>query len=1192
MQTTVVLPPTSGVHVPSGRPVQVVMSPLPYGELMLWVRRSLLDKTPDRFVLVGTQGAGDGAAEVYRSEQGQADAKPGAVAPCSLRFTSATNAVGGTSEEALRSDAVRYRLEHWPGGVADGAVPVFENRTWEQVFASRGTPATALAVFVGAVCHLSDAVRMPSGALGALGLRREVALEKPRGALGDDDEPLFEQDRDPAAATAVRNRTWAAGGTPRAVEGAPPALDAPGRWLYLVGRETRTGRAPGDPAFRARPVGVWKAEPPGTYTFHVHDDAADEPLRAVGPASPCLLLDAGRVDDLSATVFAHVSPFPLPRASVDALARQLAEGGDAPATPLGFVASGVPMAGMTVYERESPHAEWNQSGVHWEWFLPDPLRVTVRLVERVEAAVAAVGAWAQAASDVETNAALVRATCYEAAHGRDHLRGLLAEGGPDLREDWSGGPGDAPAPRSAAALERYRYGAQQQRAYLRHRARVFGHRLEAWVHGPLIGSLSADLVAVGDTMGPDPVYQALASRLFDGLVAMTEGGAGGKATVSLLDRAGVLQALDRAASASDLSAAVGPLQQDPEATLADRLVDPTLKKWFSVAKKTGKQAAKLLQALTPGVIASTDVSESVQGAGPLVVALFGEELFAADAGAGSPVFAETRTTAAGRVLHEVSWHAGDQSYRVGGLFEVRKKDVAGLQRRAVGGTYTFEFWEIAYTREVAVVRGGERLVQGGDALMGAMSAINGLFLGIELADRARARTLGASDAVRALQLAKEIAEVYKATGRAVGGSAQVLIKLGPALEAVAAAGAFYEGLRGRRRYGQSSVPDPDEAQMAAAVMSGAGSLLLWGAGTYAGGALALVSSPLWGTVAVVALGLTAAGAVWAWRSGVAETARAREDDPLSVWLRDRRPDEGSLWGAAAAGRERAFALVRPGWSGGGSGPVLKGTMGTQTRTFLKTAYTFPLTAAVTDAGGALRLALHVVPEYVTETGTLLIAASVQALNARGQRVGRASPVRCAVHYAADGDGFRYLVRSEDDPLPDTADPDVLKYGWAPSVPVRRPGSEPLAPLRPGLVVYLGGWPELPPALASLAAGGSAHAAAQATRSARDLLRGTGVPLPGDAGPADAARVVEAELAAYRRQSGGAVVWPGTALAVPGLQAALAAGRFAVTGFAAFDPMAPFQPAPTVPEARPGPDGSLAAQEVGGPDGFRYPEDAR
>ena len=79
------------------------------------------------------------------------------------------------------------------------------------------------------------------------------------------------------------------------------------------------------------------------------------------------------------------------------------------------------------------------------------------------------------------------------------------------------------------------------------------------------------------------------------------------------------------------------------------------------------------------------------------------------------------------------------------------------------------------------------------------------------------------------------------------------------------------------------------------------------------------------------------------------------------------------------------------------------------------------------------------------------------------------------------------------------------------------------------------------------------------------------------------------LAAHRRQSGGADVRAAARLAVPGLAGALAAGRFAV---AAFDPMAPFQPAPTVPEARPGPDGTLAAQEVGGPDGFRYPEDAR
>ena len=1191
MHTTVLLSRTASAPVPSGEPVEAVLSPIPHGEVMLWVRKGLFDQAPDRFVLTGTRASGAGeATEVYRSELDRTHATQGTVAPCSLRYTSATNEIGGTSEDDLRDPSVRYTLEHWPGGVADGRLTVFEGRTWEQTFGSQGTAATALAVFVGAVCYLSDAVRMPETALGTLGLRREVALEKPRGALGDDDEVLFAQDRDLFAPTAVRNRAWAAGGPPRAVDGhavgePPPedaALRAGDRWLYLVGREATSDPTPESPAYQARPAGIWKAEAPGTYTFHVHDDAEDapSPLRAVGTASPCLLLNAELVDDRAQTVFAHVSPFPLPQASVDGLVRQLAEGGDAPATPLGFVPASVPVAGMTVYERESPHAEWNASGGHWEWFLPDSLRVTARLVQKVEAAVSRVGAWTRAASDVETNAALVRATCYEPAHGRDHLRGILADGGPDLREVWDGGPGDVPAPRSSAALERYRYGSARQRAYLRHRARVFGHRLEAWVRSPLVGALSADLVAVADALGEDPVYQALTSRLFDGLVAMTEGGAGGAATVSLLDEAGVLAALDRVQAAADLAGVVAPLQAAPEATLADRLADPTLKKWFYIARKNGKEAAKLLQALTPGVIASTDVAESVQGAGPLVVALFGEELFAADAGTGSPVFAETRTTAAGRVLHEVTWHAGDQRYRVGGLFEVRRRNVAGLQRRAVGGTYTFEFWEIAYTRDVAVVRGGEQMVRAGSVLSGSLSAINGLFLGTAIFDSARSKTLGASDAVRALQLAKEIAEVYKSMGRPVGGAARTLIKLGPVLEATSAGLTFYEGVRGRRRYGQSSVPDRDEAKMAAAVMSGAGSLLLGAAGTFAGGALALVTSPIWGTAAVVGLGLTAAGAVWAWRGDVAQTAREREDDPLSTWLRDRRPAEGSLWGAAGGGdRAQAFALVEPGWSGGGPA-VLADEMETQTRTFLETAYTFPLTADVTPApDGSLRLALHVVPEYVTETGTLMVVASATYRNARG--LPASVPIRCALHYTTDGDGFRYAVRAESASLLAGADPDALKSEWAPSVLVKRPGSGPLSAPRPGLVVYLGDWPVLPADLRTTVHEGLRAGAREATGRFATVDAAIG-----------AAGDLSRRVAAYRRQSGGADVWPAARLAAPGLADALAAKRFVVTGFAVFDPTAPFQPAPTIPETRPLPEEIVAAQELGGPDGFRYPEDAR
>ena len=81
-------------------------------------------------------------------------------------------------------------------------------------------------------------------------------------------------------------------------------------------------------------------------------------------------------------------------------------------------------------------------------------------------------------------------------------------------------------------------------------------------------------------------------------------------------------------------------------------------------------------------------------------------------------------------------------------------------------------------------------------------------------------------------------------------------------------------------------------------------------------------------------------------------------------------------------------------------------------------------------------------------------------------------------------------------------------------------------------------------------------------------RGTGVPLPGDLLPAEAAAAVEAELAGYRRQSGGADVWPAARLAAPGLADALATKRFVVTGSAVFNPSRPFHPAPTAADYDP------------------------
>ncbi len=154
--------------------------------------------------------------------------------------------------------------------------------------------------------------------------------------------------------------------------------------------------------------------------------------------------------------------------------------------------------------------------------------------------------------------------------------------------------------------------------------------------------------------------------------------------------------------------------------------------------------------------------------------------------------------------------------------------------------------------------------------------------------------------------------------------------------------------------------------------------------------------------------------------------------------------------------------------------------------------------------------------------------------------------------------------------------------WAPSTPTGP--TDRGRDIAHELPVYLGdGWPVLPAALAT---------------TARDGLRAGARQVAGRFPSADeavgAVDELSGGLAVYRASVGvdGVEVWPGTRLELDGLAAALRGGRFSVTGFAAFDPAVPFDPAPVVPDALPRDEDFTAVQFVHGrPEGYTHPDDA-
>ena len=259
-------------------------------------------------------------------------------------------------------------------------------------------------------------------------------------------------------------------------------------------------------------------------------------------------------------------------------------------------------------------------------------------------------------------------------------------------------------------------------------------------------------------------------------------------------------------------------------------------------------------------------------------------------------------------------------------------------------------------------------------------------------------------------------------------------------------------------------------------------------------------------------------------------------------------------------------MTEAGWGPSGGGATLLGRGGEPglTARFVERAFAFPVPVRVRveeTAGGAVRLALVVVPRYLPAAGAVAVRAAVEYFDP-SRRQTESADVAFVVRYERPERGpLRYAVRAG--------------AGWATAVPVATLGG--LGSGLDGLAVHVGpGWGALPDG-----PGGLAGAAGRLVAAGRTPTR-SAVYAEDRAG-----RAAQAALRSSGHVPDAARLDPA---ATPGLGAALGAGRFTVTGFAVFDPARPLDPA--IPEMRPSPNAVVATEEVHGRRGYRHPKDYR
>ena len=1153
---------------------------------------------PDVFILRSTGAAARGEAAYWR-ERPAAEARHHGGGVWFLGFGVEQNEADGDFDP---SAAAACTLVHRPGGVALGERAVFDGWPASDLFGFDGTVGSAMAYVAALEFELGERLLFPSGTLAPATPDSRTPPPKyvvsAPTRLADPEDPLQRSVEAPGVAFRPRvdpaGRTWPAGTTPPeggAEEGEPPRaapddgaapdpLTGLETWVSVFRVREREVHDVGEATQEADVVGAWRADADGTYVYAAYapDAAEGDGPRVAERAAPFVLFSTELTRSTTETLFAHVSYGPLPHARAVHLAQRVADNAfDGPLIPLGFRpgAAGPQEGDLDWLTKTSEHAAFDGARGLWRWSLPDPARVTARLAEDVDQALARYEAWQGAVGEAGFNARLVAATCFRPEHRRGYLDTLLRphdpnEVGPQVRYyghsfvrsegsdtayltnmavAWAGFRpaatgterlGDAGARAVGASdsqLEHFAYGLRRQDAYLRHRARVAANRLEAWFDGPLYEEFERDLAVLprAGTVGRK-AFVGLCERVLEGQASMCAAGAGGRF-------------LSRGFVESELPERLQRLETEALGKLADPLLaadagpwtafldaDPFTTSW-TLAKEGGAASAAYLETLAVVAITARSVVEG--GEVPRgVFAVLATALIP-----GRKIEVER--------LPDGSFTAGD--YRIEKTDGVRTT----LRHRPLfTGEWRIAAEESSWT-ETKIHLGSETRALRVAAVVGAFDAA---MTSIDAVRKAGAGEFGLAEAVGVGDAVSTAVQTYEAgrnlrSAYELGRLGKVLSRAAPWIEAASAGVAAYQAFHYTSARGVLDETYRNDWALAAAVTGGAGTVLIAKAGL-AGGAAAFTAP-----AAIVGFVFVGAGLALGWWTERADEKAALADDPLKTWL-----TTGSVWGKGypkPGELADLFTLVQPGWTPGEGAAVDGRALEGQSATFVKTAYKFPVGVEPRLEGGRpVALTFHVAPDYLPASGTLALSASVSS-----EALVEPVLIKCAVHYVRlDDNTLRYRVSAPGEPAALGGDlaARALDEWWAPAaeavVPVPVEGGATGAIRRErrlALAVHTG------PALRELDRALTAPVAAAVGQQASGRVP------PGVVGLVAGARTLGAEQAAALA---GGVVWPGTAADPDGdLGAALRAGRFTVAGACVFDPARPLDRTPAMPEP-PAPDG--------------------
>ena len=921
-------------------------------------------------------------------------------------------------------------------------------------------------------------------------------------------------------------------------------------------------------------IAVCKVTEEGTYkyaTFGAEDRASVEG----DPQSDVLLPPVG-----GGALYARLSMVPPTKTALRAQVRALNESHDDDvsgssflAVPLGDALAQGPQA--TVDDPSAAPGDANGGVV----YLPNPLSAAQRRFLRARSATDRLIQWQQKTKGTMELSGLVADTCFSATHGRSYLQADLKKGTGGLpwgeREFAShpafsgdGGPQGAFAqppetgdlfgvnilgPEEGGLLGHVMHGYTCKRAFLRKRRDRAVEATRKVLHSPLYRDLLYEAAAQPET----DAGQTLGTQLIRIEASMAGVGDGRH-----LLRRGLTESLGAGPSLQD---AMTPLEKAKDLAVDELIIEePTFKALFVIAQGSPKALEQLVLGAAPSLLsAGVHLDLQLDTSVPDGLALTGGFLVANAEGTGS-VATHVETAAPGEAAFRVE--------RAGASARFEQKEVEGLKHRGTAVRYR---WQAAAATELTIdpdraARAVGLTPEGLSTTGTGLDALNVLIAGAALQAHYAEGRLEPKDGVSAAKFFADSADLWaaaKGSKEALPAIGKMLVAAGPALDAVEVAWTVSKALAHEREQGLQEIDDPNYAGAVGHVALTVGSGILLGSFGVAAGI---------GGAALVGLG----GALH-WYQRWENVAEDRAADPLTDWL-----PTGSQWGTDYAGdpsaRNALVKLVQPGID---PDPPPAEPVKRETKKFVEKAFTFPTAVGVPPkpdapdpearSGPPDRLFFSIIPEYVPKTrGTFMVDATVEGTT-RGM-MKESVDLACAVHYVQVDRGFRYCVVPPNAPLElpgETSLSEIAeaqKWAWAQEGASPVPGGEPQR--KRHFPVHVGGtWPveELSKTEQQVA---EKHLAMDVSRDRMSAGRFVAEDLFGLEGTDEGLKREVEEAKRRLRQVGPASVLP----APEGLGSILESGRFEVSGYVYFNPLHPFQIAPSIPSGPPAETGRMLA----------------